>query len=183
MLGSTGVRQHRDGKGKSMKLGRVIRRAGVVLATVAALVATVISPASADIRDKGGYFFGDITLHNEFYWQVRSNILPADNELGRATWGEGLLQLGRNAVVSATDCRISLWQELHRPGVGYWETPHVARNCMDTIRTRDIVHAYDTQTWETSATAARGHLCVYLYYNNKDEYGWARCVTGVWAYA
>jgi hypothetical protein len=165
-----------------MKLGELIRRMGALAAAVT-LVMTLPSPASADTGTAEGYFWGNSTTANSFYWRVDSNVFSDDNPLGHVTWGDAFLELGSLADVSATGCTISMWQQLFNPAIGYWESPHQQRDCKNVLDLRNTRYYYTTDRWDTSATAARGHFCVYLFYKNSSTAGWTRCRAGVWEYA
>jgi len=167
-----------------MKLKESIRRSGLVVVATMALVMSVTPPASADSDWVNGLWFGSYDNHTYFDFGVPSHIWPVGDggTPPNLTVGGARLEMGRNATVSATNCVISMWQTLDTAGSNTWETPHQTSNCMNTIRQRDEVHYYATDLWRTSATAARGSFCVYLYYNGSSTPGWHRCETGVWEF-
>jgi hypothetical protein len=162
------------------------RKAGwlaAICATVGTAVLLAASPASANAEGYEGSWFGHWEDDSQFLFNVWSYDDIANNSLGYWATAEGDLYLGRNAVVSATDCKIVLWAELDKAGSNTWLSPKVTQSCMQTIRSRSSWYYYYTDGWATSGNVSRTHLCVYLYYGGSSSYGWSRCETGEWANA
>jgi len=100
---------------------------------------------------------------------------------GSAAGSETALDIGPNATL-ATGCKITGWLELYINGQsGTFISPKVTRSCNDELFDGSSGFQY-YQHWQgnTSATQARGRLCIDLYYNGSSHSGLQLCHVGPW---
>lgn len=159
-----------------MKLGSLVLRMGVVSVLTATLGLAAGSPASAAAQCAD--FFGSAAAGTNFTYCAGSH-LAYQSPTSRLAESEVSLLVGRNATISATGCSLSVWAELHRPGAGYWETPHTLFGCRSPLEERDRFFRHSIKR-STIATAMKTHFCVYLMYDNSSTAGWSQCRTGDW---
>jgi len=83
-------------------------------------------------------------------------------------------------ATSATNCKVTMYVELKKPGSDVWTSPKNVQNCQWAVDHPGELLKLNHQSSESAATYGRAHACIDLYYNHSSSSGWQRCQVGDW---